>query len=184
MEEESDERSSEEEEEPVGPLSLYFPDSLVRLVQKRGSLQPRPSFIEAEQALLFCDGQVPRAVRQIISMRKQKADRESGAVGGRSGVFGKGSPENAEVAKLLRAAPGFGGAASDSGSRWPTHQQTSRWMTNIAGNAILVMVFGSILVSTPVSNVPFGCFLNERSSTLPCTLSEWRACTMFLTQQI
>ena len=150
-----DDSDDDSDDEPIGPLSLYFPDALVRHVMGR-ELEPKPSFIEAEQALLFSDGNVSRAMRQITAMRKQKSARNGGGPGasafgkgsapsGRSGLFGRGAAEDAEMAKLLRGAPGLG-CSVDSTSRWPTHQQTSRWMTTIAGNAILVMVFGSILV--------------------------------------
>ena len=137
----SDESSGEDEYLPIGPLSLYFPDALVREVMARdpgGEI----SFIEAEQALLHSDADADGAVRHVHEQRRDRARRraEGGdALGGFS--------HHRELAEQLGAARGAGGGGGS------TSQNIMRWLVSVASTAILVLVVLALLIVAMVDGV-------------------------------
>ena len=135
----SDESSGEDEYLPIGPLSLYFPDALVREVMARdpgGEI----SFIEAEQALLHSDADADGAVRHVHEQRRDRARRR--ADGGDAGFS-----HHRELAEQLGAARGAGGGGGS------TSQNIMRWLVSVASTAILVLVVLALLIVAMVDGV-------------------------------
>ena len=135
----SDESSGEDEYLPIGPLSLYFPDMLVREVMARdpgGEI----SFIEAEQALLHSDADADGAVRHVHEQRRDRARRRA------EGGDATGFSHHRELAEQLGAARGAGGGGS-------TSQNIMRWLVSVASTAILVLVVLALLIVAMVDGV-------------------------------
>ena len=148
-EDESEDESDGEEEEymQVGPLSLYFPDALVRALMAREP-QLEISFIEAEQALLHGDGDLGLAAQHVRKQRASRARRQ--AEGGPRGGFEQDVFEEAAAI----GGPGGGGPGGGGGGGVGfTHQTAMRWMTSIASSAVLILVFVSLLVVAIVDGV-------------------------------
>ena len=122
---------------PIGPLSLYFPDALVRaLIARQPSMEI--SFIEAEQALLHADGDVDDA---MLHVRKQRESRAQRRKEGSQGEFG-----HREL--FERAAAEAGDSSTNN-----TGQRMMRWITTIASSAVLVLVVISLLIVAMVDGV-------------------------------
>ena len=140
--EEDDEEDDEEEDEhylSIGPLSMYYPDALVRAVMAQ---QPSMeiSFIEAEQALLYVDGDVERATQHV---RKHRAERARRRAEGDQDSFG-----HRELFEQAAAAA----RAGDSGPS-NTGQRMMRWITSFLSSAVLVLVVISLLIVAMVDGV-------------------------------
>jgi len=136
----SDESSGEDEYLPIGPLSLYFPDALVREVMARdpgGEI----SFIEAEQALLHSDAAADGAVRHVPEQRRDRARRRA------EGGDARGFSHHRELAEQLGAARGAGGGGGS------TSQNIMRWLVSVASTAILVLVVLALLIVAMVDGV-------------------------------
>jgi hypothetical protein len=123
-------------DEPSGPLSLYFPDHLVRSLMAR---EPAlcVSFIEAEQALLYTDGEPAAAMSRVLRQRKLRKERQRTSAGG-----------------LTSAADGRGGGRGIRGS-WggQTPGGGGSWVTSFVSTAIIVLVAMSIFVVGLVDGV-------------------------------
>eukprot|EP01043_Picozoa_sp_COSAG02_P003369 COSAG02_NODE_82_length_39723_cov_247.146650_11_plen_181_part_00 len=124
---------------PIGPLSLYFPDGLVRaLMAQKPSMDI--SFIEAEQALLHAEGDVDDA---MLHVRKQRESRARRRKEGRKDEFG-----HREL--FERAAAAAGAGETDTSNMG---QRMMRWITAIASSAVLVLVVISLLIVAMVDGV-------------------------------
>jgi hypothetical protein len=138
---EGDDYEGEDEEGyvPIGPLSLYFPDALVRaLIAQKPSMEI--SFIEAEQALLHADGDVDDA---MLHVRKQRESRAQRRKEGSQGEFGH--------RELFERAAAMTEAGDSSTTN--TGQRMMRWITTIASSAVLVLVVISLLIVAMVDGV-------------------------------
>ena len=138
-EEEEEEEEDEEHYLSIGPLSMYYPDALVRAVMAQ---QPSMeiSFIEAEQALLYVDGDVEGATQHVRKHRAERARRRA-----------KGGQDSFGHRELFEQAA----AAASAGKSGPTNtgQQMMRWITSFASSAVLVLVVISLLIVAMVDGV-------------------------------
>jgi hypothetical protein len=138
-----EDEDDEDEYMPIGPLSLYFPDALVRALMAQEPSK-EVSFIEAEQALLHSDGDLDAAAQHVHKQREGRARRR--AEGDNHSFAHRELFENAAAA----AAAGGGGAGAGAGH---TGQQAMRWITSIASSAVLILVVVSLLIVAMVDGV-------------------------------
>lgn len=136
---EDDEDAEDEQYLSVGPLSLYFPDSVVRaLMAQQPSMEV--SFIEAEQALLHADGDVEAAMKHVRKQREARARRRA-----------QGGERDFAQRELFESAVATANAGGSNGGN--TGQQAMRWITSIASSAVLVLVVISLLIVAMVDGV-------------------------------